>query len=185
MVKEVFKEFNEKMDKTIHVLQEELMVVRAGRANPAILNNVTVSAYGADTPLNQIAGISAPEPRMIVVQPYDSSLISEIEKAIQIADLGFNPSNDGKIIRLVVPMLTEERRLELTKVVKKIGEDSKIAFRNERHSCLDKLKKLHKDGEITDDDLKRHEKEVQDLIDEHVKKVNDLVAKKEEEIMAV
>lgn len=185
MVKTILKELNEKMDKTLSVLKDEFMTIRAGKANPSILNKVTVEYYGADTPINQMAGISAPEPRMIVVQPYDVTLIPEIEKAIMMADLGLNPSNDGKLIRLAIPMLTEERRRDLTKVVKKAGENAKVALRNERRQANDQLKKLHKANELTDDDIRSGEKEVQDLIDKYVKIVDEMIEEKEKDILAV
>jgi ribosome recycling factor len=185
MVKEVIKEVSAKMDKTLSVLREEFLTIRAGKANPSILNKVTMEYYGTATPINQMAGISAPEPRMIVVQPYDATLIPEIEKAIMMADLGLNPSNDGKVIRLAIPMLTEERRKDLNKIVKKTGENSKIALRNERRQANDKLKKLHKANDITDDDLRSAEKDVQDLIDKHVKIVDEMIVAKEKDILAV
>lgn len=185
MVKEIVKEVSEKMDKTLSVLKDEFLTIRAGKANPSILNKVTVEYYGTETPINQMAGISAPEPRMIVVQPYDATIIPDIEKAIMMADLGLNPSNDGKVIRLAIPMLTEERRKDLVKVVKKTGENSKIALRNERRNANDKLKKMHKANELTDDDLRSAEKEVQDLIDSHVKLVDQMIADKEKDILAV
>lgn len=185
MVKTVLNEFNEKMDKTISVLMDELMTIRAGKANPQILNKVSVEYYGADTPLNQMASISAPEPRMIVVQPYDATMIGEIEKAIMMADLGLNPSNDGKLIRIAIPMLTEERRKDLTKVVKKAGENAKVAMRNERRSAMDSLKKMHKANDLTDDDIRSAEKDVQDAMDKHTKQVDQIISDKEKDIMAV
>lgn len=185
MVKSIIKELNDKMAKTIEVLKDELNTIRAGKANPQILNKVTVEYYGVQTPLNQVASISVPEPRMIAVQPYDATIISDIERAIMVADLGLNPSNDGKLIRLVIPMLTEERRKELTKVAKKTGENSKIALRNERRHAMDQLKKMHKDGDLTDDDIKKAEKDVQDAIDKQVKAVDEIIANKEKDILAV
>lgn len=185
MVKTIMNELNEKMDKTISVLKDEFMTIRAGKANPSILNRVTVEYYGTDTPLNQMAGISAPEPRMIVVQPYDVSMIGEIEKAIMMADLGMNPSNDGKLIRIAIPMLTEDRRKELTKVVKKTGENAKVALRNERRQAMDALKKMHKNNELTDDDIRSAEKDVQDAIDKHTKTVDQMIEAKEKDILAV
>ncbi len=181
----VHDHLKEQMDKTISVLKSELQTVRAGRANPHILDKVMVSYYGTDTPLKQMANISSPEPRLIQVQPYDVSVLADIERAIQMADLGLNPSNDGKLIRIAMPILTEERRKELVKLTKKMGEDSKVALRNERHHALDKLKKLNKDNELTEDDLKRAEKEVQDTIDKHTKEIDQLIADKEKDIMEV
>lgn len=185
MVNTVVSELNSKMDKTIEALKNELMTVRAGKANPSILNRVNVEYYGMATPLNQMAGISAPEPRMIVVQPYDVTMIGEIEKAIMMADLGLNPSNDGKLIRLAIPMLTEERRRDLVKVVKKAGENSKVALRNERRHANDDIKKMHKAGDITEDDTRSGEKEVQDAMDKHVKLVDEIISAKEADILAV
>jgi ribosome recycling factor len=178
-------ELQSKMDKTMDVLKDELNTIRAGKANPQILNRVTIEYYGTPTPLNQVAGISAPEPRMIVVQPYDTSIISDIERAIMVADLGLNPSNDGKIIRLAIPMLTEERRKDLVKVVKKAGETSKIALRNERRHANDTLKKMQKSGDLTEDELRDGEKQVQDAMDKHAKRVDEMVESKEKDIMEV
>lgn len=185
MVNNAISELKEKMNKTISVLKEELYIVRAGKANPAILNRVQVEYYGAMTPINQMAAISVPEPRMILIQPYDASILSEIERAILIADLGLNPSNDGKVIRIMIPMLTEERRKDLVKVVKKAGENAKVALRNERRHAMDSLKKLHKNNELTEDDLKTAEKEVQVLIDEQVKIIDEMIIAKEADIMEV
>lgn len=185
MVKDILKELNEKMDKTMSVLKDEFNTIRAGKANPAVLNKVTVEYYGMETPLNQVASISAPEPRMIVVQPYDATSIGDIEKAILMADLGFNPSNDGKLIRIAIPMLTEDRRKELTKVAKKTGENAKVALRNERRHAMDSLKKMHKSNELTDDDIRSAEKDVQEAVDKYNKIVDELIEAKEKDIMAV
>ncbi|WP_432665022.1 ribosome recycling factor [Wukongibacter baidiensis] len=182
---EVHKNFEQKMKKSINVLKEELQSIRAGRANPALLDRITVEYYGSPTPLKQLAGISAPEPRLLVIQPYDANSISDIERAIIQSDLGINPSNDGKIIRLAIPMLTEERRKELQKVVKKTGEEIKVAIRNERREANDKLKKMSKNNELTEDDLKRAEDEVQKMTDKYVKEVDGLISRKEEEILEV
>lgn len=176
---------NEKMEKTIRVLKDELHSIRAGRANPSLLDRILVPYYGVETPLKQMANISVPEPRMILVQPYDPSVMKEIEKAIMTSDLGINPSNDGKVIRLTLPILTEERRIELTKLVKKVGESSKIALRNERRDANEKLKKMEKSGEITEDDLKSAEQEVQEMTDRYVKMVDELIKQKDQEIMEV
>ncbi|MCD4712949.1 MAG: ribosome recycling factor [Clostridiales bacterium] len=175
----------EKMEKTLNVLKDELNHIRAGRANPLILDKVRVEYYGAETPIKQLASISVPEPRIIQIQPYDGSILKDIEKAIQIADLGINPSNDGKVIRLIIPMLTEERRKDLVKTVKKLGEDSKVALRNERRDAIDHLKKMEKGKEISEDELTSAEKEVQKMIDEQVVKIDAVIAKKSEEIMEV
>lgn len=174
-----------KMDKTVSVLKDELHTVRAGRANPQLLDRVTIDYYGAQTPLKQLAAVSAPEPRLITVQPYDATIMKDIEKAIMASDIGINPSNDGKIIRLAIPMLTEERRIQLTKLVKKYGEDAKIALRNERREAIDKLKKMNKANELTEDDLKRAEDEVQSSIDKYVKMVDQIIENKDKEILEV
>ncbi len=181
----VHDEMKSKMEKTLHVLKDELSSVRAGRANPHILDRVMVSYYGTDTPLKQMANISAPEPRLIQIQPYDVSVISDIERAIQMADLGVNPSNDGKLIRIAMPILTEERRKELVKMVKRMAEDSKVALRNERRHAIDALKKMNKDNLLTEDDLTRAEKEVQETIDDYTKKVDQALEEKEKDIMEV
>ncbi|MGL5440537.1 MAG: ribosome recycling factor [Filifactoraceae bacterium] len=177
--------FEAKMEKTISVLKEELSVIRAGRANPNMLDRVMVDYYGSPTPLKQIAGVAAPEPRMIVITPYDKSALKDIEKAIQIADLGFNPSNDGETVRIVVPQLTEETRKDLTKKVAKVGEASKVALRNERRDANDKIKKMEKDHELTEDDAKKALDEVQKMLDKSIKAVDDIVAKKDKELMEV
>ena len=174
---------NNKMEKTIQVLKDELHSIRAGRANPSLLDHITVDYYGADTPLKQLANISVPEPRMLMIQPYDPTTIQAIEKSIMVSDLGINPSNDGKSIRLGLPILTEDRRKELAKLVKKVGENSKIALRNERRDANDKLKKQEKVNEITEDTLKSAEDAVQKMTDKYVKIIDDLVKQKEEEIM--
>ncbi len=181
----VHDELKTKMTKTLGVLKDELSSVRAGRANPHILDRVVVSYYGTDTPLKQMANISAPEPRLIQVQPYDVSVISDIERAIQMADLGVNPSNDGKVIRIAMPILTEERRKELVKMVKKMAEDAKVALRNERRHANDQLKKMNKNNELTEDDLERAEKEVQNTIDEFSESIDKMLEEKEADIMEV
>lgn len=182
---ELHNNLEAKMTKTISVLKEEFHSIRAGRANPTLLDKVMVEYYGSPTPLNQLAAVAAPEPRMLTVSPYDATAISDIEKGIMIADLGLNPSNDGKIIRIAIPMLTEERRKELSKIAKKTGEDSKIALRNERRHANDEIKKLQKVGELTDDDVKAAENEVQKITDKYIKMVDELTSMKEKEIMAV
>lgn len=181
----VHKELDEKMQKTIRVLKEELHSIRAGRANPALLDRIVVEYYGSPTPLKQIATVSAPEPRLLIIQPFDKSSVQSIEKAITQSDLGINPSNDGKIIRLAIPQLTEERRKELTKLAKKVGEDAKVAIRNERRDANDKLKKMQKNTEITEDDLKKSEDEVQKMTNKHIEIIDELIEKKEKEIMEV
>ncbi len=178
-----FKEFNRKMDKTLEVLASEFGAVRAGRANPQVLDRITVSYYGSDTPIGQVASISSPDPRTLVIQPWDNSLLKLIEKAIQVSDLGINPQNDGRIIRLVFPQLTEERRRDLTKQVKKYGEEAKVAIRNIRRDGMDYVKKAQKKSEITEDDQKKAEKDLQELTDKYIKKVDEMCAKKEKELM--
>jgi ribosome recycling factor len=185
MLKEIEKNIQDKMEKTISVLKNELSTLKAGRANPTILDRITVDYYGSPTPLNQLANIAAPEPRVLTISPWDPKEITNIEKAIQKSDLGINPSNDGKIIRLVIPQLTEERRKELVKVVKKLGEEAKIAIRNIRRDANDQLKKLKKDGKITEDELKKSEEEIQKITDKYIKEADKAVEVKEKEIMEV
>lgn len=185
MKNEVHVKLEEKMEKTLNVLKEELSVIRAGRANPTLLDKIVVDYYGTPTPLKQMASVSAPEPRMLVVQPWDKTALKDIEKALQTSDMGFNPSNDGNQIRIAIPQLTEERRRELTKLVSKTGENAKVALRNERREANDKLKKMEKDGELTEDDAKKATDEVQKIIDKYTKTVDEMVAKKEKEIMEV
>lgn len=185
MRNQVHETLNEKMEKTMNVLKDELNHIRAGRANPMILDKVKVNYYGSDTPVKQLASVSVPEPRILQIQPYDASIIRDIEKAIQIADLGINPTNDGKVIRMIIPMLTEERRKDLQKNIKKLGEDAKVAVRNERRDALEHLKKMEKAKEITEDDLASAEKEVQKMVDDIITKIDQSVTKKSEEIMEV
>jgi ribosome recycling factor len=180
-----FNEFTRKMEKTLEVLASQFAAVRAGRANSQVLDRISVQYYGVDTPIGQVASISSPDARTLVIQPWDSSLLKLIEKAIQQSDLGINPQNDGRIIRLVFPQLTEERRRDLTKQVKKYSEDAKVAIRNLRREFMDQLKKQQKKSEITEDDLKKGEKDLQDLTDKYTKKVDDLCAKKEKELMEI
>lgn len=176
---------DEKMKKSISVLKEELNTVRAGRANPALLDKIMVDYYGSPTPLKNISNISVPDPRTLMIAPFDPKSMHDIEKAINIANLGINPSNDGKVIRLVIPAVTEERRKELIKVVKKYGEDSKVAVRNERRDANDELKKQEKAGELTEDDLKKSLDEVQKKTDKCIKDIDMIVVGKEKEIMEV
>lgn len=178
-----FKEFNRKMDRTLEILQEDFGAIRAGRANARVLDRITVEYYGVDTPIGQVGTISSPDARTLVIQPWDSSLLKKVEKAIQTSDLGINPQNDGRVIRLVFPQLTEERRRELAKQVRKYGEDAKVAVRNIRRDAMDYIKKLKKDSEITEDDQKKAEKDLQELTDKYVKKVDDACAVKEKELM--
>ena len=179
-----FKEFNRKMDKTLEVLQENFGAIRAGRANARVLDRITVEYYGVETPVGQVGSISSPDARTLVIQPWDGSLLKKIEKAIQTSELGINPQNDGRVIRLVFPQLTEERRRELVKQVKKYGEEGKVAVRNIRRDAMDYIKKL-KDSEITEDDQKKAEKDLQELTDKYIKKVDDACAVKEKELMEI
>ena len=178
-----FKEYSRKMERTLSHLGEDFDAVRAGRANAKVLDRITVEYYGSDTPLNGVATISSPDARTLVIQPWDGSLLKAIEKAIQVSDLGINPQNDGRVIRLVFPQLTEERRRELVKQVKKYGEDAKVAVRNIRRDAMDYIKKLKKDSEITEDDQKKAEKDLQELTDKYIKKVDDACGVKEKELM--
>ena len=177
--------YDERMLKTIEVVKSNFASVRAGRANAGVLDRITVEYYGAPTPLNQVANIGSPDPRTLTIQPYDMSLLKAIEKAIQTSDLGINPQNDGRVIRLAFPQLTEERRKELTKQVRKYGEEGKVALRNIRRDAMDDIKKKTKKSELTEDDQKKLEKELQDLTDKRCKDIDDLTAKKEKELMAV
>ena len=179
------KVFDEKMLKTIEVVKANFAAVRAGRANAGVLDRITVEYYGTPTPLNQVAAISSPDPRTLVVQPWDAGLLKAIEKAIQTSDLGINPQNDGRVIRLTFPQLTEERRKDLTKQVRKYGEEGKVAVRNIRRDAMEDIKKKTKKSELTEDDQKNLEKELQDLTDKRCKEIDELTAKKEKELMAV
>ena len=180
-----FKEYGRKMDKTLDVLAENFGAVRAGRANAKVLDRISVEYYGSETPLNGVATISSPDARTLVTQPWDTKLLKDIQKAIQMSDLGINPQNDGRVIRLVFPQLTEERRRELTKQVKKYAEDAKVAMRNIRRDGMDYVKKLKKNSEITEDDQKKAEKDLQDMLDKYIKKVDEALAAKEKELMAI
>ena len=175
----------ERMNKTISVLQQELNGLRAGRANPQVLDRVMVDYYGTPTPINQLGNISTPEPRMLFIAVWDQKAIPAVEKAIQKSDVGINPSNDGKVIRLVFPELTEERRKELVKVVRKKGEESKVAIRSIRRDANEQIKKQQKDNELTEDDLKRLEEKIQKLTDELIREIDTIVSAKEKEILSV
>ncbi|MCI9156531.1 MAG: ribosome recycling factor [Lawsonibacter sp.] len=177
--------YDERMQKTIEVVKSNFAAVRAGRANAGVLDRITVEYYGAPTPLNQVANIGSPDPRTLTIQPYDMSLLKAIEKAIQTSDLGINPQNDGRMIRLAFPQLTEERRKDLTKQVRKYGEEGKVALRNIRRDAMDDIKKKTKKSELTEDDQKKLEKELQDMTDKRCKDIDELTAKKEKELMAV
>lgn len=180
-----YQEFESKMQKTLQVLERDLGSLRAGRANAAVLDRISVEYYGTPTPLNQVAAISVPEPRILAIQPWDSSLVKPIEKAILSSDLGITPSTDDKLIRLVFPQPTEERRKELAKDVKRFGEDSKVAIRSIRRDALEKFKKMQKASEITEDELKTSENDIQKLTDKYCKDIDGMVAVKEKEIMSV
>ena len=175
----------EKIQKSENLLKEELATVRAGRANAALVDKVQVEYYGTPTPLKALANISVPEPRTLMITPFDPKSIPEIEKAINIANIGINPINDGKVVRLQIPQVTEERRKELTKTVKKMGEDTKVAVRNLRRDANDKVKKLEKAGDYTEDDVKETLDDIQKLTDKSIKEIDEIVAEKEKEIMEV
>ena len=177
------KKAGESMDRRLEHMRTEISEIRAGRANPAVLDKVKVDYYGAPTPVNQLAAVSVTEARTLTIQPWDASVLRQIEKAIQTSDIGINPQNDGKIIRLIFPPLTEDRRKEIVKDVQKIAEETKIQIRNVRRELIDKLKAMKKDGELTEDDLKQGEKKAQDLTDKYVKEVESVSAVKQKEIL--
>ena len=185
MYKELIVKSEESMKKSIRFLKEELATIRAGKANPKLVDKIQVNYYGTMTPLNQLANISVPEPRMLIIQPWDANALKEIERALQTSDLGINPTNDGKMIRLVIPVLTEERRKDLLKLVKKEIENCKIAVRNIRRETNDEIKKLEKQSEISKDDLKRAEDEMQKLTDKYISMIDDIYKDKEVEILEV
>ncbi len=184
-MRENFEIMQEKMEKSISSLSNELMSVRAGRANPAVLNGIKVDYYGTPTPIAQIASISVPEAHSIVIQPWDATALKDIEKAINMSDLGINPANDGKSIRLNFPPLTEERRKEFVKDVRKMAENAKVAVRNLRRDAVDKYKDMKKKSEITEDDLKNLEKDIQNATDKFIEKIDKMLADKEKELMAI
>lgn len=179
------KEFDAKMKKSIAAYENELADIRAGRANPGLLDKIEIDYYGSPTKINQMAEVKVTDARTIMITPWDASTNKNIEKAIQASDLGINPQNDGKSIRLVFPQLTEERRKELTKQVKKYGEDAKVAIRNVRRDAVDFVKKAQKKGELTEDDQKKAEKDIQDLTDKYIKKVDEMCGKKDKELMEI
>ncbi|KGL40056.1 ribosome recycling factor [Listeria newyorkensis] len=185
MSKEVLAQAQDKMTKSEQALQHQLGSIRAGRANASLLDRVSVDYYGAPTPINQVAGVSVPEARLLMISPYDKTALGDIEKAILKADLGIMPNNDGEVIRIAIPQLTEERRKELVKEVKKEAEDAKVAVRNVRRDANDDLKKLEKSGDITEDDLRNFTEDVQKLTDASIKKLDEIAKSKEEEIMEV
>ena len=180
-----FSEIENKMKKTIDVFKQNLSEVRAGRANPAILNKVTVEYYGTPTPINQVAGISVPEARLIVIQPWDASILKEIEKAILASDIGINPNNDGKVIRLSFPELTEERRKELVKDIRRMAEEAKVAVRSIRRDGIDKAKAMQKDSQMTEDELRGAEDTIQKITDKKIEEIDKVLEEKEKEIMNI
>ena len=184
-MQEVFDFANEKMEKSLTALHNEFATMRAGRASASLLDKVSVDYYGVPTPVQQMAAVSVSEGRILVIQPWDVSTISTIEKAIQASDLGVNPQDDGKVIRLIFPPLTEEKRKTLAKDVSKYGEEAKVAVRSVRRDCIDKLKKLKKDSEITEDDLHNGEEKMQKITDKFIKRIEEMVEEKEQEIMAI
>ena len=185
MANESLKVYEEKIQKRLDAFAADLMSIRAGRANPGILDRVMVDYYGTPTPVNQVAGVSVPEARSIMISPWDANLLPEIEKAILKSDIGITPTNDGKVIRLSFPILTEERRKELTKTVHKYGEETKVSVRGVRRDAMDEFKKMKKNGDITEDDLKDYESDVQKMTDNYIKKIDDMIAEKEKEIMVI
>jgi ribosome recycling factor len=185
MIEDVKKDVKHRMEQAVETVRAELSKLRTGKASPAILDGIVVNYYGTNTPLRQVGNVSAPEPRLLVVQPWDRSLLSEIEKAIQKSDLGLNPTNDGIVIRIPIPSLTEERRQSLVKVAKKITEDGRVAVRNVRRDANEKLKKLEKDHKISEDDLRRSQDEIQKMTDEFTKKLDNILVLKEKDIMEI
>ncbi|MGY0372084.1 ribosome recycling factor [Clostridium sp. JNZ J1-5] len=185
MIKDILQKSEEKMEKTITILKKDLTSMKAGKANPSILDKISVEYYGSETPINQLAGISSPEPRVLLIQPWDKSSLKSIEKAILQSDLGLNPSNDGSVIRLLIPELTEETRKQIVKKVKKTGEDAKIAIRSIRRESNDKIKNLKKDNQVTEDEAVDGEETVQKITDKFIKKIDDIVNAKEKEIMSI
>lgn len=184
-MKTVFSFAEEKMGKTINALNSEYNSIRAGRASAAVLDRIRVDYYGTPTPINQLAAVSVAEARILTIQPWDKSVLGAIEKAIQISDIGINPQNDGSVLRLTFPPLTEDRRKEIVKTVRSTAEDSKVAIRSIRRDCIDKLKKMQKDSEITEDDLKQGEKKIQDTTDKFIKDIDSIAAAKEKEVMEI
>ena len=185
MLKDEYKVYEDKMKKSVEAVENDFATVRAGRANASVLNRISVDYYGTPTPIQQIASISSPDPRTLAISPWDASAVKAIEKAIQESDLGINPQNDGKVIRLAFPQLTEERRKELVKQIHKYAENGKVAIRNIRRDAMEKFKSMEKKSEITEDDRKDYEKELQDMTEKRCKQIDELTAKKEAELMAV
>ena len=185
MIKDIIKNSEEKMKKTISVLNSELSTMKAGRANPTMLDRIQVEYYGSLCPLNQVANVSAPEPRVLMITPWEKPLLKDIERAILKSDLGLNPSNDGSVIRLIIPELTEETRKNLVKNVKKTGEDAKVAVRSARRDANEKIKALKKDSDISEDEIKKGEDQVQKITDSYVKEIDNIISAKEKEIMSI
>ena len=180
-----YQEFENKMKKTCDALESQFATIRAGRANAAVLDQITVDYYGSPTPINQVASIATPDARSLLIQPWDASILKGIEKAIMTSDLGIHPQNDGRMIRLVFPPLTEERRLDLVKQTKKYGEEAKVAIRNIRRDAIEKFKKMQKSSEITEDDYKNTEKDVQKLTDDYIKEIDKIMSNKEKELKEI
>ncbi len=180
-----YTNLKEKMEKTISVYQEKLAEIRAGRANPAILNKVKIDYYGTPTPINQVAGVSVPEARLIVIQPWDASVLKDIEKAILSSDIGINPNNDGKVIRLAFPELNEERRKDIVKDVRKMAEEAKVAIRSIRRDGIDEAKASQKNGDMTEDELKQAENDIQKITDKNIEDIDKILEEKEKEVMSV
>ncbi|MDQ0190533.1 ribosome recycling factor [Alicyclobacillus cycloheptanicus] len=185
MLEDIQRSADERMQKAVEVLRRDLQTVRTGRATPAMLDKVMVEYYGSQMPVNQVASVTSPEPRMLTISPWDKSMLSEIEKAIQKSDLGLNPNNDGSVIRLVVPALTEQRRQELVKVVKKMTEDARVAVRNVRRDANDDLKKAEKSGDVSEDEVRRGMEKIQALTDKYVGEIDKLGAAKEHDLMEI
>ena len=185
MINEIYSEAEERMKKTIEVLKKDFASVRAGRANPALLDKIRVDYYGVQTPINQMANISVPEPRLLMIQPWDKSTMGDIERAILKSDTGLNPNNDGSVIRISIPQLTEERRKELVKTLKKKSEDFRVEIRNSRRDANDQIKMFEKDGDISEDDARKGAEKIQELTDSYVEKINQLLENKEAEILEV
>ena len=185
MIKDIKKVSEEKMGKTISKLESDLSTMKAGRANPSMLDRVQVDYYGSPCPISQVANVSAPEPRVLMITPWEKTILKDIEKAILKSDLGLNPSNDGNVIRLIVPELTEETRKDLVKKVKKVGEEAKVAIRSIRRDANEKIKALKKEGDLSEDEIKKGEDDIQKITDTHIKKFDTVVAAKENEIMSI
>lgn len=185
MIKDILNKSEEKMLKSISVLKKDLGSMKAGKANPAMLDRVNVEYYGSETPINQLANVSSPEPRVLLIQPWDKNSLKDIEKAILQSDLGLNPSNDGSVIRLIIPELTEETRKDIVKKVKKVGEESKVAIRSIRREGNDKIKNLKKNNDITEDEAKEGESSVQKITDKYISEIENIINSKEKEVMSV